>query len=325
MLNKTISVSEQVADLSKDAQLFFTWSIPHADDFGLLPSSSRKLKGLIIPYWDSSARDVDGFARELISAGLWAKIEIFGDAWFCFPKWFEHQDLRRDVTPKLYASVKAKWEDYTLVEKTIRDNPLQNVTEPDGFVAEFKGREGNLREGKEGEWNGMEQSRIPSPSSIQSPPNTIPNTNSKIKGTSSQQAGAKRYSENSGLIRFEDFWEAYPKKSKAGEARRIWVQKKIDHKTASAILVFVEAAKKTDTWKKGMIPSAVKFLNEERWNDDLGTYADFPKGGTKSESPSREYKIFDAPSEVNPERAEERMNSCQSVRENLRARGLLKN
>lgn len=48
-LSKSISISEQVDILSDRAALFFTWMIPHADDFGRLPGSARKLAALVIP------------------------------------------------------------------------------------------------------------------------------------------------------------------------------------------------------------------------------------------------------------------------------------
>ena len=44
MLDKKISVSEQVAKLSLEAQLIFTWAIPHTDDAGMLPHSNMTLK-----------------------------------------------------------------------------------------------------------------------------------------------------------------------------------------------------------------------------------------------------------------------------------------
>ena len=49
MIDKKISVSEQVANLPIEAQLLFTWMIPHADDVGLLPYSARTIKALVIP------------------------------------------------------------------------------------------------------------------------------------------------------------------------------------------------------------------------------------------------------------------------------------
>lgn len=50
MLSKSISISEQANDLSDFAALLFTWMIPHADDWGILPGSARKVKALIVRY-----------------------------------------------------------------------------------------------------------------------------------------------------------------------------------------------------------------------------------------------------------------------------------
>ena len=85
---------------------------------------------------------------------------------------------------------------------------------------------------------------------------------------------------------FEMFFDAYPNKIKKGEARRIWIQKNIGKKTAAEILGFIDKAKQTDAWKRKMVPSPVKFLEDERWQDDLATYADYaPPDSTRNQDP----------------------------------------
>lgn len=64
MIDKRISVSEQVANLPLKAQLLFTWMIPHADDVGLLPYSARTIKALVVPMVDAITSDSIGFQLE---------------------------------------------------------------------------------------------------------------------------------------------------------------------------------------------------------------------------------------------------------------------
>ncbi len=49
MLNKSISLSKQVNKLSLVHKLFFTWAIPHLDDYGLLDNDPEILKATICP------------------------------------------------------------------------------------------------------------------------------------------------------------------------------------------------------------------------------------------------------------------------------------
>lgn len=112
MLSKSISVSERIANLSERAQVLVTWSIAHADDFGLLPKSEKKIKAMIVPFWDITLQSVTDCIGEIIAQSLWVLITFKNSQYYCFPKWFDHQDLRRDIKPKLYAGDGYSWEDY---------------------------------------------------------------------------------------------------------------------------------------------------------------------------------------------------------------------
>lgn len=149
MLSKSISVSEQVADLSKDAQLFYTWSIPHADDFGLIWSSPKKLKALVVPFWDVPERTVTDYINEIVKSGLWKCVEFAGEKWFCFPKWFDYQKLRRDIKPEIFANKKAEWGDYESIKEVSCDISVRIRTDPCESVAQDKIREDKIREEKD--------------------------------------------------------------------------------------------------------------------------------------------------------------------------------
>lgn len=66
MIDKKISISEQVANLTVEAQLLFTWMIVHADDFGILPYSPRQIKALVVPMNDNFTSETIGIHLESI-------------------------------------------------------------------------------------------------------------------------------------------------------------------------------------------------------------------------------------------------------------------
>ena len=71
VINKQISVSEEVADLHRDAQLIYTWSTYHTNTLGLLPRSPRTLKALVVPMWDITIEDFSKHIENIIKQGLY--------------------------------------------------------------------------------------------------------------------------------------------------------------------------------------------------------------------------------------------------------------
>lgn len=101
MLSKSISISEQVNDLSDFAALLFTWMIPHADDWGILPGSTKKIKALVIPMRKQAPKDVEKALYELVSAELIWWYEVEGERYIQFRKWDKHQEgLHKRTKPK---------------------------------------------------------------------------------------------------------------------------------------------------------------------------------------------------------------------------------
>lgn len=65
MLNKSISVSAQVNELSLKSQLIFTWLIPHLDDFGYFDNRPEVIKAMAFTInFKISIRDVNIFLKE---------------------------------------------------------------------------------------------------------------------------------------------------------------------------------------------------------------------------------------------------------------------
>ena len=63
------------------------------------------------------------------------------------------------------------------------------------------------------------------------------------------------------------FWTAYPRKVGKGAARKSWLKK---HPPVNQVLSAIEAAKKTDQWRRDdgqFIPHPSTWFNQERWLD----------------------------------------------------------
>jgi len=93
---------------------------------------------------------------------------------------------------------------------------------------------------------------------------------------------------------FERVWEAYPRKVKKTDARKVWARLK-DEGTLPDVEVLLEAIerhKRSDQWsKKCFIPYLANYLEGERWEDEGGTKPYEPKrydGRTLAEI-AREY------------------------------------
>lgn len=100
MIDKKVSVSEQVADLPVVGQLIFTWSIPHADDIGFLPYSHRSLKAMIVPMLEITLEEFSKVVALIVSKGLWKEVEYGEDKFYFLVRFREHQTLKRDRQPQ---------------------------------------------------------------------------------------------------------------------------------------------------------------------------------------------------------------------------------
>ena len=72
---------------------------------------------------------------------------------------------------------------------------------------------------------------------------------------------------------FEEFWKAYPKKVGKGYAYDCFKKIKVSRKLLDIMLEAIAKQKKSDMWKrdKGQyIPNPSTWLNQKRWEDDLG-------------------------------------------------------
>jgi hypothetical protein len=71
MINKTISIDEEVAKLSDRAIILYTWAIPHLDVEGKILADATILKGVVVPYLKSfTLKVIEKCVNELGSTSL---------------------------------------------------------------------------------------------------------------------------------------------------------------------------------------------------------------------------------------------------------------
>ena len=75
LLNKKISYSKQVNALSGFAQLLFTWTIPHLDNFGRIDGDPVILKAKVMPLSTKSQEEIEGAIQEMINVNLVERYE----------------------------------------------------------------------------------------------------------------------------------------------------------------------------------------------------------------------------------------------------------
>jgi hypothetical protein len=93
MLSKVISVSKKVnlRLTNHFSRLFYTWLIPHTDDFGRLTGCPHKLRALIIPMLSETHEDVEKALMELNNVDLIKWYEVNGEQYLQVMNFEEHQ------------------------------------------------------------------------------------------------------------------------------------------------------------------------------------------------------------------------------------------
>lgn len=159
---KSISISEQVDGVSDQAALLFSWMFPHADDFGRLPGSAKKLGAVVVPLrmdrkpgW--AVDDIEGYIMELEEARdeagvpLIYRYRVGGIPVIQLIKFDSHQE-------GLHKRTRSKFPD--------PEEPFPEIPGNSGKVQEIpgsraRGREGKGNEGKRNEGKGREQTGQP--------------------------------------------------------------------------------------------------------------------------------------------------------------------
>lgn len=122
MLDKKISVSEQVNDLNFEAQIIFTWAIPHADDLGLLPISKKTLKALIVPMMNIRLEDFGNQVETIVSKNLWSIWKWEGEEFYRINQFLKNQTLKKDRKPYTIAKNIKDWAHVETLGFHLEDN-----------------------------------------------------------------------------------------------------------------------------------------------------------------------------------------------------------
>lgn len=72
--------------------------------------------------------------------------------------------------------------------------------------------------------------------------------------------------------RFDQFWEAYPKKVGKVDARKAWKKAKITGEIFDKIMTAIKDAKASEQWQREngrFIPNPSTWINQGRWDDEL--------------------------------------------------------
>ena len=133
MIDKKISVSEDIANLTLPAKLLFSWMIPHADDVGLLPVSARSIKALVVPLVDELTVETIGNHLETMrKAGLIEPLEWFGDKFWRITNFSQHQTLKKDRKPLTIAKYIESWKTVESIWKTLETQGAEGAEEKKG-------------------------------------------------------------------------------------------------------------------------------------------------------------------------------------------------
>lgn len=99
MLNKSISLNKELADLNSDtSRLLFTWTISHLDVEGRIHGDPDVLKSLVVPRLKHITGEVvEECIKEWTEKGLVIWYEAGGDQWLQFPGFHDNQKgLKKD-------------------------------------------------------------------------------------------------------------------------------------------------------------------------------------------------------------------------------------
>lgn len=106
IVNTVISMSERVSELPIEAQLLYTWMIPHADDFGFLQGSAKTIKAQVMPMNDIPVTTIDSHLTTMCNQGLITLVEYDGKQFYHIAQFAENQPLRRDRQPQTILPIK---------------------------------------------------------------------------------------------------------------------------------------------------------------------------------------------------------------------------
>lgn len=233
---------EGLFDLEVDTGLpiRFAWAMlpTVCDREGRFVWRPRTLKAQVLPHDDLDfSRVLDAW----LTRGFLVRYRV-GDAWYGWlPTFTKHQV----VNPKESASTLPAFEQAEESED-YRNQPFARVNLASG-TREARVTIQNVGKGKEGK-EGKELSPVES----------VPDSERPLTD-----------------IRFDRFWEAYPRREGKKDALKAFRRINPDHELLATMLDAIRKRKLTPQWQDPRyIPLPASWLNQERWNDELAVVED---------------------------------------------------
>ena len=278
-LSSDISHDERIAELSESehgylAVALYMMAIPQADDWGRLPGSPREFKMLVCPGFDTPKHEIDAVLSEIAAIGLWERYEVDGKKYIAFPPdaWFKRQTYintskRTSDAGSLYPP-NQQFLEYSATQTAEKSAAAQHI-------------------GKEQQETARNSKKrlTPSPSPVLSEQTLVlPQTagTQELPGLSEVQEPEKPEEAEKPqetekpkdkprpalLLRFDVWYDVYPKKRNPGDAERAWLKLKPDADQLAAMLAALEWQKRSRDWTKEggqYIPLPASYLSNRAW------------------------------------------------------------
>lgn len=205
--------------------------------------------------------DLPGFGEAMATVG-WV---VQTDEGLVFPRFFEdfnvdpHEELKRKNAER---------------QKRFREN---NREENSNVTVTLNS---NAREEKRREENKKDKIHSRPPSDPSKPGPEAPTTSTQAEQASTAKKPLPRKTTEHRLDpRFNQFWEAYPRKRKKEDSAKAFAQLDPTPELFETILKAIELWKKTEQWSKHelqFIPYPASWLRGKRWEDDLSNESTSP-------------------------------------------------
>ncbi len=87
--------------------------------------------------------------------------------------------------------------------------------------------------------------------------------------TATIQSHNHNHSKDKPIGRFEEFWQAYPKKAGKKPCSAKWKARRLDRLADKIIQNVRDRIEGDSQWLKGFVPNPLTFINQDRWDDPI--------------------------------------------------------
>lgn len=289
ILKESICTSESLSQLSWFEQVFFDHLIVNCDDYGRMDARPAILKAKLFPLSTITFQEIETGLQSLVRVGCVQLYESDGKPFLCLPSWSKHQSVRAKKS-KYPAPVNIIPTDDDACKHLHADeskcprNPIQSYSYSNAY--------------SEAESNPNENENppvVPQGTSereeIQSNQSDLEQQSESLTVETAQGAGEEKPVDHSMTSvqqkRFKEFWRHYPRKVGKGAAEKAWDKIKPGKALLSLILSALDQQKKCEQWQREngrYIPNPSTWLNQKRWEDDIGMNDTPDPDGSSAES-----------------------------------------